>query len=126
MQPGKVPSNNPVKEKRVSATIVTPEDLEDFRLRLLEDIKTLLAEKYQKPHRRWIKSHEVQRILTASPAKLQRLREAGKLPYTLIGRVIYYDYEDIEAMLLKNKQQQQNKAYLFGSLSNKNNGSNQP
>ena len=91
-------------KKFPTVTLVTPDDLEDFRIKLLEDIKQLLAEKYQKPMRRWIKSHEAMRMLTVAPITLQRLRNEGTLPFTRIGRTIYFDFNDIEAILLRNKR----------------------
>lgn len=91
-------------KKNATVTLITPDDLEEFRLKLLEDIKQLLAEKYQKPLRRWIKSNEAVRLLTVAPVTLQRLRNDGTLPFTRMGRTIYYDFNDIEAMLVKNKK----------------------
>lgn len=70
----------------MAATIITPEDLKTFKLELLEAIQKLFNQKYPSPIRRWLKSHEVRRILTISPAKLQKLRDEGTLPYTKIGQ----------------------------------------
>jgi hypothetical protein len=92
------------KTNGTQVSLITADDLEEFRVRLLEDIKQLLAEKYQKPIRRWIKSREALRMLTIAPITLQRLRDDGTLPFTRFGRTIYYDFLDIEEMLLKNKQ----------------------
>ncbi len=91
-------------KKSQPVTLVKSDDLEDFRVRLLEDIQKLLAEKYQKPLRRWIKSHEAMRMLTIAPITLQRLRNDGILPFTRVGRTIYYDFNDIEALLVRNKK----------------------
>lgn len=93
----------------MAATIITPEDLKAFKLDLLEAIQKLFNQKYPSPIRRWLKSHEVRRILTISPAKLQKLRDEGTLPFTKIGAVIFYDYDDIEKMLIHYKQKAQPK-----------------
>jgi len=85
------------------ATIVTPEDLEIFKRELLEDIKKLISQRNTTPDRKWLKSHEVRRLLTLSPGTLQNLRVNGTLPFTKIGGVIYYDYDDIKKMLENNK-----------------------
>lgn len=53
--------------------------------------------------RKWLKSHEVRKLLTISPGTLQNLRVNGSLSYTKIGGVIYYDYDDIRKMLEANK-----------------------
>lgn len=83
----------------MAANVVTTEDLQLFRKDLIEDFKKLLGEKHGQPVRKWLKSHEVRRILTISPGTLQNLRINGTLPFTKIGGVMYYNYEDIQKML---------------------------
>jgi len=83
--------------------IVTHEDLETFKQSLLESLTNILADRQTAPARRWLKSHEVRRLLTVSPNTLQSLREKGLLPYTKVGGVLYYDYDDIRRMLEGNK-----------------------
>lgn len=83
----------------MAAIIITPEDLQKFKLELLEEIQKIMNAKHPAPVRKWLKSHEVRRLLTISPYKLQALRDTGVLPFTKIGAVIYYNYEDIENML---------------------------
>jgi hypothetical protein len=55
------------------------------------------------PSRKWLKSHEVRKMLTLYPNTVQTLRENGLLPYTKIGGVLDYDYEDIDKMLRNRK-----------------------
>lgn len=88
----------------MAANIITLEDLQSFKKELIEELKNMLAQRHTTPARRWLKSHEVRRLLTISPGTLQNLRVNGSLPFTKIGGVIYYDYEDIQKMLLKHKQ----------------------
>lgn len=83
----------------MAANVLTIEDLQGFKKDLLEDFKKMLNEKHGHPVRKWLKSHEVRRILTISPGTLQNLRVNGTLPFTKIGGVIYYDHEDIQKML---------------------------
>lgn len=80
------------------------EDLYNFKLELLEEIKTLLSQRQAAPPQRWLKSHQVRRLLTLSPGTLQHLRVNGTLPYTKIGGVLYYDATDIEKMLQDGKR----------------------
>ncbi|MBX2968255.1 MAG: helix-turn-helix domain-containing protein [Cyclobacteriaceae bacterium] len=87
----------------MAATIITPEDLQRFKEELLEELRNLLAQRQTTPVRKWLKSHEVRRLLTISPGTLQNLRVTGKLPFTKIGGVIFYDYEDIQTMIQENK-----------------------
>lgn len=92
-----------MKQECMAATIITPEDLQRFKQELLEEIKKLLGQRQTTQTRKWLKSHEVRRLLTISQGTLQHLRVNGTLPYTKIGGVIFYDYEDIEKMIRENK-----------------------
>lgn len=88
----------------MAANIVTLEDLQNFKKELIEEFKVILTQRHTTPVRRWLKSHEVRRLLTISPGTLQNLRVNGSLPFIKIGGVIYYDYEDIQNMLQEHKQ----------------------
>lgn len=85
--------------------IVTLEDLLILKTELLSEIKKLLKEAGGEPVKKWLKSHEVRKLLDISPGTLQNLRVNGTLPFTKIGGVIYYDQEDIKAMLQSGKSQ---------------------
>lgn len=84
--------------------IITLEDLEIFKQELLEEIKKLLSQRQSSQSQRWLKSHQVRRLLTISPGTLQQMRLNGMLPFTKVGGVIFYDAEDIEKMLIARKQ----------------------
>ncbi len=86
----------------MAVNIVTKEDLVEFRHQLLDDLKTIL---HTKPARQkeWLKSSEVRKLLKISPGTLQNLRINGTLSFTKIGSIIYYNYEDIEAVLEQSK-----------------------
>jgi len=83
--------------------MITKDDLKLFRQDLLAEIRKMLSQAHLMPKRKWLKSHEVRRLLTISPGTLQNLRVNGTLPFIKIGGVMYYDYEDIERMLEQNK-----------------------
>lgn len=87
--------------------LLTIEDLEEFKSNLLNELRKLLKELSGQPGRKWLKSFEVKKLLGISPGTLQNLRINGTLPYTKIGGVILYDYEDIQRMLLENKHDHQ-------------------
>lgn len=80
-------------------TIVSKEDLEQFRIQLLEDIRQILISKDQKPTKPWLKNAEVKRLLDISSNTLQRLRVSGKLRFNKVGGTHYYRFEDIEKLL---------------------------
>ncbi|MBX2896877.1 MAG: helix-turn-helix domain-containing protein [Cyclobacteriaceae bacterium] len=48
---------------------------------------------------RWLRSHQLRKLLSISHGKLQQLRTSGVLPYSRIGSVILYDYKDIERFI---------------------------
>tara|TARA_B100000953_G_C17829668_1_gene361413 strand:+ start:16 stop:327 length:312 start_codon:yes stop_codon:yes gene_type:complete len=87
----------------MGATIITTEDLYQFKLELLDAIKQVLQEQNGTPSKKWLKSNEVRELLGISPGTLQNLRINGTLPYTKIGGVLYYDYKEIMQVLENNK-----------------------
>jgi hypothetical protein len=89
----------------MAAEIITTDDLITFKIELIEEFKKLLEEHSGHPAKKWLKSPDVRELLNISPGTLQNLRVNGTLPFTKIGGVIYYDYDDIQKMLMENKQQ---------------------
>ena len=87
----------------MAATIITTEDLREFKMELLDDIKELLNNQSGHPTKKWLKSPEVRDLLGISPGTLQNLRINGTLPYTKVGGVLYYDYQEIVQVLEKNR-----------------------
>ncbi len=87
----------------MSATIITTEDLREFKMELLDDIKELLKNQSGQVTKKWLKSPEVRELLSVSPGTLQNLRINGTLPYTKVGGIIYYDYQEIVQVMENNK-----------------------
>ena len=79
--------------------VVTKDDLQQFRLQLINDIKLLIGSPEKTLDKQWLKNAEVKKILNISSNTIQRLRIAGKLRSSKIGGVHYYRYADIEKML---------------------------
>jgi hypothetical protein len=67
------------------AEIITKEDLELFRVRLLADLKRFLDELRKPVETKWLRSREVRGLLKISPGTLQNLRINGKSQPTKIG-----------------------------------------
>lgn len=82
---------------------LTMDDLYEFKTQLISEIRKLLTDRIVNPEKKWLKSFEVRKLLNISRGTLQNLRVNGTLPYTKIGGVIYYDYEDIQTMIVTNK-----------------------
>ncbi|ADY30207.1 transcriptional regulator [Cellulophaga lytica] len=84
-------------------SILTTDDLYDFKLELLRELKKLLQDKAPTAIKKYLKSAEVMEMLQISPGTLQNLRINGTLPYTKIGGIILYEYEEILRILQENK-----------------------
>jgi len=78
--------------------IITLEDLQAFRLQLLNDLKDFLNKQNQ-PREEWLRSKDVRKMLNISHGTLQNLRVNGTLPYRKIGGIIYYNLRDINDVL---------------------------
>ncbi len=104
-----------ISPQRMAVNIVTKEDLTEFRHQLLDDLKNIIHTKPLK-QKQWLKSSEVRKLLKISPGTLQNLRINGTLSFTKIGSIIYYSYEDIEALLDGNKKHAIVENTLFGKL----------
>ncbi|MAP56082.1 MULTISPECIES: helix-turn-helix domain-containing protein [Flavobacteriaceae] len=86
-------------------SIITTDDLREFKLELLDDIKKLLSKQAQGKLKKYLKSSEVMDLLQISPGTLQNLRVNGTLPYTKVGGIIFYDAEEIQKVMTDNRVQ---------------------
>ena len=86
-------------------SIITTDDLREFKMELLDNIKTLLAKQSKGQLKKYLKSSEVMDLLQVSPGTLQNLRINGTLPYTKVGGIIYYDAEEIQNVMNANRVQ---------------------
>ncbi|WP_458628662.1 helix-turn-helix domain-containing protein [Winogradskyella sp. PC D3.3] len=85
------------------ATIITTDDLREFKLELLADIKNILSKQSQSQMKTYLKSSELMDLLKISPGTLQNLRINGTLPFTKVGGIIYYDAAEIQKVMDKNR-----------------------
>ncbi|MGJ5641504.1 helix-turn-helix domain-containing protein [Formosa sp. S-31] len=83
--------------------VITTDDLREFKLELLEDLKELLVKETEYKAKKWLKSPEVRELLGISPGTLQNLRINGTLPYSKVGGVLYYDYQEIIKVIENNR-----------------------
>lgn len=84
------------------AQIITTDDLREFKVELLDEIRVLISEQKNPVIKKWMKSVEVRKLLNISPGTLQTLRINGTLPYTKIGGTNYYNASDIDVLLSQN------------------------
>lgn len=81
----------------MAAEIVTVEDLEKFRFRLLADLAKLVQR--PDPVEPLLRSAQVRKILNISPGMLQKLRVKGILPYAKLDGSFRYRLADVEHAL---------------------------
>ena len=80
--------------------IITQDDLQKFRLQLLEDLTRMLAGAVQpQANKEWLRSSEVRKMLGISHGTLQNLRIKNILPHRKVGGLMYYKYQDIRKLL---------------------------
>ncbi|MCM5663650.1 helix-turn-helix domain-containing protein [Galbibacter mesophilus] len=83
--------------------IITTDDLYQFKMELMEEIKELFQSQSGNPTKKWLRSPEVMKLLGVSPGTLQNMRINGTLPYTKVGGILYYDYQEIKNVLENNR-----------------------
>ena len=82
--------------------IITTDDLREFKIELLDDIKKLLKIRADMANKRYLKSQELMKILKVSSGTLQTMRINGTLPYTKIGGIYFYDPDEISNVMKEN------------------------
>ena len=87
----------------MAVEILTTDDLYEFKMELLEEMKKVIQSLKPQEPKRYLKSSEVMELLSISPGTLQNLRLNGTLPYSKIGGIILYEEKEIERVLEENK-----------------------
>lgn len=87
----------------MAVEILTTDDLYEFKLELLEEMKKVIQSLKPQEPKKYLKSSEVMELLSISPGTLQNLRLNGTLPYSKIGGIILYEEKEIERVLEENK-----------------------
>ncbi|MGY8913577.1 MAG: helix-turn-helix domain-containing protein, partial [Flavobacteriales bacterium] len=86
-------------------SIITTDDLREFKMELLDDIKNLLSKQATGKLKKYLKSSEVMDLLQVSPGTLQTLRINGTIPYSKMGGILYYDADEIQNVMNANRVQ---------------------
>ncbi len=89
----------------MGAEILTTDDLREFKKELLDDLKDIIKAISQQPNRQFLKSPQVKQMMGISAGTLANLRVNGTLPFSKIGGVILYDYDEIIKVIDENKVQ---------------------
>lgn len=85
--------------------IITTDDLRDFKMEMISEIKNLLENSTTVKTKKYLKSSELMELLKVSPGTLQTLRVNGTLPYSKVGGIIFYEYDEILQVIEQNKVQ---------------------
>ena len=85
----------------MAVEIVTKEDLQIFRSRLLEDFRLLLLQQIPKSNEssEGVKTRHARKLLDCSINKLTLLRVTGKIRCKKIGGTLYYNRADITKLV---------------------------
>jgi len=83
--------------------LITTRDLEEFKLELFAEMRSILAGTRATNDSQWLRSAEVRKLLKISPGTLQNLRINGTLHYSTVGKIFYYKREDINSILEGNR-----------------------
>ncbi|WP_215222757.1 helix-turn-helix domain-containing protein [Echinicola shivajiensis] len=83
--------------------IITKQDLMEFKEQFFQELDQFLKKQSGTPTKRWLKSYEVRDLLGISPGTLQNLRINGTLPFTKVGGLMFYDFEDVRRLMESGK-----------------------
>lgn len=92
-------TDNIYPQKIFAHQLITVDDLNEFKHELLNELVILLNKQHPFVSKKWMKSHEVRRLLKISPGTLQTFKNSGIIPHTKIGGIIFYDHDDIQKLL---------------------------
>ena len=82
--------------------IVTKDDLRQFGLQLLNNMRTITQEinqdQIESLQPGWLKSKRVRKMLDISPGSVQNLRVGGKVRFKKVLGTYYYNSEDLQKL----------------------------
>jgi len=81
--------------------VITKDDLKTLKQEIITELRTIVEGRTEQ--KKWLKSADVRELLSISPGTLQNLRINGTLPFTRMGKTIYYEYNDVIRILTQNK-----------------------
>jgi len=79
--------------------ILSKQDLELFRIRIISDIEKMLQASFiHKEDFGWLRSKAIRKMMDISPATLQNLRITGKIRFKKVMGSYYYNKEDLQKL----------------------------
>ncbi|MDO7173198.1 helix-turn-helix domain-containing protein [Mariniflexile sp. AS56] len=89
----------------MATSIITTDDLREFKIELLNDIKKLLLKQSGTGLKKYLKSSEVMDLLSISAGTLQNFRMNGTIPHTKMGGINFYEADEIQKVMIENRVQ---------------------
>jgi hypothetical protein len=83
--------------------LVTVADLDAFGEKMLSTIRMMIQNNGSMASKKWLKSHQVRKMLNISAGTLQTLRSKGIIPCSRVGGIIYYDSSEIEKLITNSR-----------------------
>jgi len=83
--------------------LITKEELQQFKKELLTELAELIKSK-ETVTPKWLKSYQVRELLGISRGTLQHLTDKGTLKATLVGGLLFYEYDDIVKLMRGGKK----------------------
>lgn len=87
----------------MGASVVTPEDLMEFKNQLLADFEALMVEHTHPQPRNWVRSGELMERLGISHSTLHNLRNKNIIPSYRVEGLIFYDIIEVDRILMTYK-----------------------
>ncbi len=84
--------------------IITKEDLEEFRIKLIAELKAIFPVEKEKPQKQWLRTNEVMELMGISMGTLQNLCINGVFHPSKVGGLNYFKYTEIEQVLNKGSE----------------------
>ncbi len=85
--------------KKYDMEILSKQDLELFRIRMISDIEKILVANFSPQEDfGWLRSKAIRKIMDISPATLQNLRITGKIRFKKVMGSYYYNKEDLQKL----------------------------
>ena len=82
----------------MTVNLITKEELQQFKKELLTELVEIVNSK-ETTTPKWLKSYQVRELLGISRGTLQHLTEKRTLKATLVGGLLFYEYDDIVKLM---------------------------
>jgi len=86
----------------MGVNILTKEDLQLFKQELITELTKLFNSQVPQK-KKWLKSYEVREMLGISRGTLQNPKDKGTLHPSLVGGLLFYDYDEINKLMTRKK-----------------------